>query len=1023
MKRIALPLCAFALAGSAFSQSNVPEVALGQGDDRYTLTQTTFLPNGSGGVVDGSLFPGQNQGAGIYFEGYYWLAVPTTDYNGTPGNAITLFPVAGVDAPDASLPDPFRVEAMNIDGEGNPLFAPLKNVELAVWEAQLWVLCWEPESNQVHFAPLSKNPEYKDSDPSAAPFFATNPSKSSNYIQDGDLAVLGLSAEVVEGELVILTWVGSHPDGYSLGVSTSGEGDFFTTTRYLSLGEELKYGGIFDTHVYTPDTDAALPGATPGVLNVLVVAASENAGRGGNQDLLLWSATLDELKSLTSFPVTEAPYLGETGLFTEDPGNIFVLELSDGAVDASVGPHNQPAITIGVLYQVAKSPHFPWFIATAPLSTGFDPGSDGDIPAFTYPPDGGVSPPFGPNYSFSLGIQRVRESNGDVQDYAMFAAAVELSGDGGGTIQGYVQAAKANELRLDDLTIADTSDLSRYSDQPDVQASFTQAWRLLGVIHGPPPLAFNGDRLNNTSVTINWGSTNEDTRTSSVTSSSKTTYTEQATGKTPVFSITGSGTQSFVHASGTSESVTSKLSSKYSQTLNSVDSGGDVANLGWLLYLMPKVHNQAYKAYNFLGDDLDRVVYLTWIGDIVMEAIPYAATDPSQPSTFDGTELSLADGITPAPAVDDPDAWNVVPAGPDSVEVWDAPRMTYSTDSSFTGSLEYTSSDTGGTTNNTSSTYGWGAKVQIGGEGKDDKQKAWGFNVGGSWESDTTNTYELASTATSQLNEGVSVHAGEIFVRNPPTNPSYRSVTVTPRLLFPEGGGDGNWIPAGKPDSTPFLLTWGATATPVSGEVDANFGALWVTGTNRFVSDAFGTLAFAGGGLDRGWAWSSSLSSWLRGANGSVDSAEYGRLTGVGSSGWVRSSVFGSVHFGVDPDRYDGWVWTESLGWMYLVRDPDGNVVLYADSLRGWFSVRPSGELYSFDYRTLVALEGARFRSPVFGDLTVGPFGGWIFTDRFGWLAASRDGTATWFWSVARGEWLGVTPEGGIWSTAEERFL
>ncbi len=1020
VKLFASTLCALALAGSTYAQTNVPEVVLGQGGDRNALTQATFLPNGSGGVVDGSMYAGQHYGDGIYFEGYYWIAVPTINYNGSSGNAITLFPVKGVDAADATLPEPFRVEAMNIDGKGDPLFTPLPNVELVVWEEQLWVLCWEAQSNQVHFAPLSPNGDYDQSNPSAAPFFSTNPGESSNYIQNGALAVLGLSAEVVEGELVILTWAGSHLDGYSLGVSTSDEGDFFTATRYLSLGEELKYQGIFDTHVYIPNTSAALPGTTPGVPNVLIVGASENAGKEGNQSLLMWSATLDELKTLTRFPVTEVPYLSKTGIFTEDPGNLFVLKLSEGAVDHSVGPSSQPGVTIGVLYQVTESPHFPWFIATAPLSTSFDPGSEDDIPAFTYPWEG-FSPPFGPNYSFSLGIQRVQGSNGDVQDYAMFAAAVELSGDGGGTIQGYFQAAKANELRVDNLAITDSSDLSQFGDDTETKAVVAAAWRLLGVIHGPPPLAYNGDSKNNTSVTINWGSTTSETQSSSVTSTSRKTFTEQVSGKSPIVSVTLSGTESFLHASGNSESVTSKLSSRYSQTLNSVDSSGEVANQGWLLYLMPQVHNQAYKAYNFLGDELDRVVYVTWIGDIVMEAVQYATTDPSQPSTFDGMQLSLADGIPGTPAVDDPNAWNVVPANSSTVDVWGASPLPYTTVASSDASFGYTSSTTHKTTTDSSNTYGGGVKIQIGSQGKDDKGGVWGFGVGGSFERTDTTTYELTSTVESQFNEGVAVALNEISVMNPPTEGSYRSVTVTPYLLFPAGDGDGNWIPSRNASSTPFLLTWTATATPISSEVDANYGDLWVTGPNRFVSDAFGTLAFGGGGLDRSMAWSASLASWLRGANGSVESAEYGGLSRADSPGWVRSTIFGLTHFGIDPDLYQSWVWTESLGWMRFFHADDGTVFLYADSLRGWLAVLPGGQLYSLDYRTLVPLGGTRFSSPIFGGLSVGSFNGWVFSDRFGWLWAARDGTATWFWSDALQEWLQLR-DGGLWSTNEKRF-
>ncbi len=1019
MKLFASVLCGLVFAGSAYSQTNVPEVVLGQGSDRNALTQTTFLPNGSGGVVSGSTFSGQHQGAGAYFEGYYWIAVPTVDYDGNSGNAITLFPVSGIGAPDATLPEPVNVPPMNPAENGGFLFEPWENVELVVWEDQLWVLTWEETSALVGFAPLSLTSNSDTSISGDAPFLSTHPDDSNNFILTGDRPVLGLSAEVIEGELVIFTWSGTHLDGYEFGVKRVVNGNFFLDSHYLSLGEEIQYSGIFDTHVYIPNASAALPGATPGEINVLIVAASENAGKGGNQDLLMWSSTLDGLEGTSEFPVREVPYLSKTGLFTEDPGNIFVLKLSDGAVDHSVGPSDQPAVTIGILYQVTESPHFPWFIATGPLATSFAPGSDDEVPSFTYSFDG-VSPPQGPNYSFSLGIQRVQGSNGDVQDYAMFATAVEL--DGGGVMQGYFQAAKANELRVDNLAITDTSNLSQFSDDPDTQANITEAWRLLGVIHGPPPFAYNDDPKNNTDVMIKWGSTQSDTQASSVTSTSNKTFSEQISGKAPIVSVTFSGTESFLHASGNSEAETSKLTTVYSQTLYSVDSSGDVANQGWLVYLMPEVHNQAYKAYNFLGDDLDRVVYVTWIGGMVMEAVQYTINDPSQPSTFDGARLSLAAGIPATPASDDPNSWSVVPASSGSVDVWASGPLRYTESSSSKATFEWSSTTTGENTTTKSTTYGGGVKIQIGSKGKDEKGGVWGFGVGGSFERTDTTTYELTSTVKNTFNEGLSVNVDEIFVKSPPAAGSYRSVTVTPYLLFPPQDGDANWFPSANSGSTPFLLTWTATATPVSSEVDANFGVLLATGTNRYVSDSYGTLAFADGGIDRSMAWSASLGSWLRGANGVVTSSEYGSLSAIDSPGWVLSSIFGHVHFGIDPSLYGSWVWSESLGWMRFFHGDDGEVFLYADSLRGWLSVLPEGELYSVDYRTLNPIGGSRFSSPLFGELTVGDFNGWVFSDRFGWLWAVRDGAASWFWSNARQEWLEIRG-GGLWSTREQRFL
>jgi hypothetical protein len=79
----------------------------------------------------------------------------------------------------------------------------------------------------------------------------------------------------------------------------------------------------------------------------------------------------------------------------------------------------------------------------------------------------------------------------------------------------------------------------------------------------------------------------------------------------------------------------------------------------------------------------------------------------------------------------------------------------------------------------------------------------------------------------------------------------------------------------------------------------------------------------------------------------------------------------------------------------------------------------------SFAYALIPLAALDRLVSSKLGGLTIGDFGGWVHSDRFGWIWAVRDGegAGTWFWSEGRREWLGVTPDGGIWSTAEERFL
>jgi hypothetical protein len=205
-------------------------------------------------------------------------------------------------------------------------------------------------------------------------------------------------------------------------------------------------------------------------------------------------------------------------------------------------------------------------------------------------------------------------------------------------------------------------------------------------------------------------------------------------------------------------------------------------------------------------------------------------------------------------------------------------------------------------------------------------------------------------------------------------------------------------------------------------EHDGNFGSLRILGQNQFLSPDFGTISFASGGFDRGWAWSLSLRTWLQGLGGRVTSSEYGSLQTGSKEGWVFSEYFGWTFYGTGPELDNGWVWTERFGWMRFETD-DGETRLYVDGLRGFLEVRENGEFYSLDYRLLRPDSLSDYTSPVFGKVVVGDFAGWIFSERFGWLWAARDSSATWFWSDDRQEWLGVTEDGGVWSTTEGRFL
>ena len=164
------------------------------------------------------------------------------------------------------------------------------------------------------------------------------------------------------------------------------------------------------------------------------------------------------------------------------------------------------------------------------------------------------------------------------------------------------------------------------------------------------------------------------------------------------------------------------------------------------------------------------------------------------------------------------------------------------------------------------------------------------------------------------------------------------------------------------------------------------------------------------------------LPLWSAGSSSSR-LGSFAALTPTGEPEWYESSFFGLSYLPDDPTEHDGFVWTERFGWMKFERDGNGNTYLYVPLLRTWMNVREDGSFYSFDFRTLTPTGIKTYRSPFFGNVTVGEFNGWIASDRFGWVWAARNTDGVWFWSEARQDWLGITEDGGIWSTRDQRFL
>jgi hypothetical protein len=206
------------------------------------------------------------------------------------------------------------------------------------------------------------------------------------------------------------------------------------------------------------------------------------------------------------------------------------------------------------------------------------------------------------------------------------------------------------------------------------------------------------------------------------------------------------------------------------------------------------------------------------------------------------------------------------------------------------------------------------------------------------------------------------------------------------------------------------------------------FGTVTPITGNRHRSTVYGELEFANGGTSSTDAFSHSLQAPLRAQGGLVNSPFYGNLTPNPweIDDWVMSQFFGLVHFSRIASTYDGWVYSERFEWMRFVDAGEGNRFLWVQGLQTWVAVNPDGSFFSFDFGWLLPQTGSftRYNSRigmVTADSNAPP--GWLVSDRFGFVWFARDGTGVWFYSANREEWIGITENGALWSTAENRFL
>ena len=213
----------------------------------------------------------------------------------------------------------------------------------------------------------------------------------------------------------------------------------------------------------------------------------------------------------------------------------------------------------------------------------------------------------------------------------------------------------------------------------------------------------------------------------------------------------------------------------------------------------------------------------------------------------------------------------------------------------------------------------------------------------------------------------------------------------------------------------PFGVSSQADTVPGIGNVSFAKGAWWY-------SD-FGLIAFADEGRDVSRAFSSSLGTELATDGTGVYSRDYGKITPSGEAGWVMTEGFGWVHFATGEQDYGPWVWTQRIGWIKHASS-DMGTIFWIPQIQSWGQVQEDGSFYSFDYRRLTPTDDpAIFVSEIFGPVRIGEQKGWLSSETFGMIWASRESEAKSFYSSARDEWIDVLPDNSIWSHVEGRFL
>jgi len=159
---------------------------------------------------------------------------------------------------------------------------------------------------------------------------------------------------------------------------------------------------------------------------------------------------------------------------------------------------------------------------------------------------------------------------------------------------------------------------------------------------------------------------------------------------------------------------------------------------------------------------------------------------------------------------------------------------------------------------------------------------------------------------------------------------------------------------------------------------------------------------------------------------GAVGVAGFAKTTGaeIRSSAWNWDSAYGPLF-----NAGGGWYGNPTFGWLWFSGTVGSDHWAWSTRLHGWLGrMGTSTTLWSPQFRWLnwPGTGDGMVHTSALGNVWLGSYqgtaiaDGWVISERFGYVWANGDGT--WFYSDTHG-WLGVTPEGGIWSANEGRFL